>query len=132
MSKIIPESKIISVQHKSLIGAISGNDKSRKKEGAGTSTFSQMSVSDKKIRTLERNRNISPAPFQIDSTDTEDELELVVGRHNISKLKSKNNKHSKIDKEEHQQQPNKNNNAMARTVSQEIRSAFSLTTEFKT
>ena len=126
MSKIIPESKIISVQHKSLIGAISGNDKSRKKEGAGgTSSFSQMSVSDKKIRTLERNRNISPAPFQIDSTDTEDELEV------ISKLKN-NNKNKKSGSTEKQEQPIKNSDNMTRTISQEIRSAFSLTTEFKT
>ena len=123
MSKIIPESKIISVQHKSLIGAKSGNDKSRKKEAEGG--FSQMSVSDKKIRTLERNRNISPAPFQIDSTDTEDELEV------ISKLKN-NNKSKKSGSTEKQEQQTIKNSDMARTISQEIRSAFSLTTEFKT
>jgi len=72
MSKIIlGESKIISIQHKSLIGTGSGDE--RAKSGLVGENFSQMSVSDKKIRTLERNRNISPAPFQVDSTDTDDE-----------------------------------------------------------
>ena len=129
MSKIIPESKIISVQHKSLIGAIENSDKSRKGGGGTRASFSQMSVSDKKIRTLERNRNISPAPFQIDSTDTEDELE--VNLHNISKLKNKNQIKA-TDKENPVKNNSSKNDTMARTVSQEIRSAFALTTEFKT
>lgn len=132
MSKIIPESKIISVQHKSLIGAVSGNENNKSSgvidKSKKTGSFSQMSVSDKKIRTLERNRNISPAPFQIDSTDTEDELEVVVGSVQLKKSKIKNKTSGPMDSEE----TAKNSNNMARTVSQEIRSAFSLTTEFKT
>ena len=67
-SNTLKESSIIAVQHKSLISKQHSADVHK----IPTSSHS-MGVSDKKIRTLERNRNISPAPFHPDSTDSEDE-----------------------------------------------------------
>ena len=165
MSKSLGESKIISIQHKSLIGTGSGDERGVKSGLVGGKFISQMSVSDKKIRTLERNRNISPAPFQVDSTDTDDEVapgsDKFSFENNVSVQKSQIQKGpiqtGSIQKENQKKlagltQIGSNNYSlnsqsashnlktsvsdqepgMVRSVSKEIRSAFSLTTEFKT
>ena len=160
MSKSLGESKIISIQHKSLIGTGSGDE--RVKGGLVVGTFSQMNVSDKKIRTLERNRNISPAPFQVDSTDSDDEepgsdrfglrngkgsiqgenqnkvIELTKIGSKHGSLNSQNSKNStplnqgfKTISQHSRTSVNDQEPGMVRSVSKEIRSAFSLTTEFK-
>ena len=132
MSKTIPESKLISVEHKSLIGTKTSGQRVQKSGGLE-------SVSDKKIRTLERNRNISPAPFQVDSTDSDEEdhnhgFHQVISSHKSSSKKTgsnnlhKNSKNSQ--KSSLKSEPTVKTDKM-RSVSQEIRSAFSLATEFK-